>query len=222
MGDSNAQMWIPAFTEVAKDRNLSLSLAITPACAWQRGVNKPFAYGSMANCDRNRSDAYDRVIPALDPDLIVVVNTREPHGPPQRQFVDNRYNRALRDSTPASLGELATPGREVLIIGEAPLPEMIDVNPLSCLAKADVVEACRFVADATTTWLDRVQVEAASDIDGVTMVDFDRLICPFLPICDPVIGDTVTFWNQEHITARFSRSLAPDVERYLQDQGFIP
>ncbi len=79
MGDSNAQMWIPALTEVARSRGLTLSLAVTPGCPWQRGLyvlSKPI----RDMCRTNKEDAYQRVIPALEPDLIVLAGAPEIEG----------------------------------------------------------------------------------------------------------------------------------------------
>lgn len=52
--------------------------------------------------------------------------------------------------------------------------------------------------------------------------DFDRLACPFLPICDPIIDDTIVFWNGSHLAERYSRTLGPDLTAYFTEQGLIP
>ncbi len=117
MGDSNAQMWIPAFTAMAEERDLTLSLAVTPGCPWQRDVYK-LSEAIKAQCRRNKVDAYERVIPALDPDLIVLA------GAPELASgqVSESYTTTLRRSTEESLVELSADGRDLLIIEAAPVP----------------------------------------------------------------------------------------------------
>jgi hypothetical protein len=47
-------------------------------------------------------------------------------------------------------------------------------------------------------------------------------VCPYLPICDPVVGGVVVKWDGQHLTTRFARALAGPVTTYLRDNGLIP
>ena len=108
MGDSNAATLTPAFTKIAEAEDLTLSAVVSLGCRWQRDL-----YYSTAEirerCRKEKEDAYDRVIPALDPDLIVLVNAHEDQGhlPPNASDVDDA---TLRSMTAASLKELAADG----------------------------------------------------------------------------------------------------------------
>jgi hypothetical protein len=53
------------------------------------------------------------------------------------------------------------------------------------------------------------------------VADFAKLYCPYLPICDPVIGGIVVRFDSQHITARFAESLAPAVLAYLRRAGLV-
>ena len=216
MGDSNAQMWIPALSEVARTHDLTLSLAVTPGCPWQRGLyvlNKEI----RDQCRRNKEDAYTRVIPALRPDLVVVA------GAPEQESEDADPGRSarIRRSTVETLQAFEADGTDVLIIESAPTPDVTGFNPLDCLAKAGSVEACRFVARPSPSWVEQLERDQADGSERVTTVDLDRLICPFLPICDTIVGGRVVFYNGEHLTESFSRSLAPQLATYLDGQGFL-
>ena len=216
MGDSNAQMWIPALTEVARSRDLTLSLAVTPGCPWQRDV---FVLSSeiKAQCRRNKLDAYDRVIPALDPDLIVLAGAPEL----SLEAPDDERSANLRRSTVASLRELGSGGSDVLVIESVPFPTEASFNPLDCMARSQWVESCRFVAPAEPNWVERLERDLARSSDQLFTADLDRLVCPFLPICDPIVGGTVVFWNGQHLSEGYSRSLAPEIGTYLEDQGLL-
>ncbi len=89
------------------------------------------------------------------------------------------------------------------------------------MAQSEWVESCRFVARPGPSWLELLERDEAARSDQITTTDLDRLICPFLPICDPIVGGKVVFWNQEHMAEGYSRSLAPALATYLEDQGLI-
>lgn len=72
MGDSNARMWIPTFTTLAQQRGWTLSVLSYPTCSWQKGLE--VLYKSFDACKAHQTDWYARVIPALNPDLIILVH----------------------------------------------------------------------------------------------------------------------------------------------------
>ena len=217
MGDSNALMMVPAFTALAKAEGLRLSLAVEAGCPWQRDLYYRWE-AVRAACERKKPDAYDRVIPALDPDLIVAINVGLFEASAKAE--DSERAKEIRDKTEASLAELSAGGRDVVIIKAMPQPTG-DEQPLACLAAAQVIERCRFVATEEASWVDDFQADVAARSDSVTFVDWDRLVCPFLPICDAMIGDVPVFWNTEHITARYSRSLGPPIGDELRALGVL-
>jgi hypothetical protein len=95
------------------------------------------------------------------------------------------------------------------------------MNPLQCLAKARVLEQCRYIASAPPTWLELLERKLAKQSNQVTSADFDRLVCPYLPICDPVINGIIVKWNGQHLSARYAASLAKPVAAYLHSNGLI-
>ena len=57
MGDSNAEMMIPAFTKIAREeQDLTLSLAVTEGCRWQRDLYY-WTKAVQDTCRRNKTDA---------------------------------------------------------------------------------------------------------------------------------------------------------------------
>ena len=133
IGDSHAGMMIPALTAVAKKENLSLSGSIHLACPWQRDLYALPAVvpqQRMKACQEAREDTYNRVIPELKPDIVVVMNQsyEDPaYGTgylgPDRQALQNgspEYNSWLEQTTTDSLAQLRADGRKVVIIEPAP------------------------------------------------------------------------------------------------------
>ena len=48
------------------------------------------------------------------------------------------------------------------------------------------------------------------------------VVCPFLPICDPIVNDQIVKWDPTHLTAQFAASIAPAVDDYLKQAGLVP
>jgi peptidoglycan/LPS O-acetylase OafA/YrhL len=220
MGDSNAEMMIPTFTKIAMSEHLTLSLAVTAGCPWQRGLYRVNATITQ-RCKAAKEDAYMRVLPALHPDILFLMNTNEElvhkSGDPPRTADDLMIERSTIDS----LKQLERYARKVVII--EPIPDSpIGMNPLTCLSKAKYLEECRYIASTTPSWAELLERRLAADSPQVSSVDFDRFVCPFLPICDPVIGGIVVKWNGQHLTTRFAESLAGPVEAFLHNQGLLP
>jgi peptidoglycan/LPS O-acetylase OafA/YrhL len=234
MGDSHAWMVIPTFTDIARRENLTLSVATKGGCPWQRGLYAPAvqAFGgtiSPADCKAVKDDAYERVIPELKPDVIVAVNFgyEDP-----KQFVyfadangkflnpaDPASVRALETATNQSLASLRADGRKVVIV--EPIPRA-PFDPVKCLSQARVLEACRYVAPTLPSPLETFYRRLPKQDDNVHSANFDRLVCPFLPICDPIVNRQIVKWDQSHLTVAFAKTMAPEVDDYLKQIGAIP
>jgi peptidoglycan/LPS O-acetylase OafA/YrhL len=231
IGDSHGQMVAPAFAKLAQERDLTFSTAASGGCPWQRDLypvdrGVPSDKVFLDDCIAFKEDLYDRVIPELDPDIIVGWSndyvTRRPgvvyddEGPvPTRGFEDTL--RQVRAETERSVDELTARGAKVLMV--EPVPSA-DVDPFVCLTKAKVLESCRFVADPSPSPLDRIYRDVA-DERTVYEANFDQLLCPFMPICDPVENGTIVRIDNQHITPKFSTSLAGPIADFLQRNSLI-
>ena len=51
---------------------------------------------------------------------------------------------------------------------------------------------------------------------NVWSVDLDHLVCPFLPICDPIVNNQIVKWDPTHLTVKFAQSIAPQLNAYLK------
>jgi len=56
----------------------------------------------------------------------------------------------------------------------------------------------------------------------VWSADFDRLVCPYFPICDPVIAGHIVKVDSQHLTLEYSEYIADDIGGYLKAKGLIP
>ncbi len=226
MGDSNAWMLIPTFVEIAKREGWSLTVAAYPTCPWEQGLEVWFP--SRQACGVAQTDWYRRVIPQVDPDLVIVAH--QAFDDPERglPFIgpDGQVARPgspqleplLRNVTEQSLHVLSRNGRKVVII--EPIPDAPpDFDPLSCLSTGQAPATCTYRAETQPTPLERFYRTKARAL-GATSVDLDHMVCPRWPTCDPIIDDVIVKRDRNHLTATFARTLAARVSAELPDRPF--
>jgi hypothetical protein len=111
------------------------------------------------------------------------------------------------------LGEVAD---QVVLIEPMPVAPF---DPLGCLVAADWLEDCRFVVPPDRPWIEQAYRELAEARPEVAVLDIDRLVCPYLPICDPVIGGEVVRRDVLHLTQGFGATLAEPIDEFLDARG---
>ena len=164
IGDSHAGMLIPALTALARTEHLTLSVSTDVSCPWQRDLYAtPHAVfdktTSVDECKRIKDDTYDRVIPALNPDIIVTMNfpyevrsELVPYlGPDLKVPGPGTPNDFAwqEKTTTDSLAALRAGGRKVVLVEPTPFKPKFD--PLACLSQAAVIQQCRYVASTEPT-----------------------------------------------------------------------
>lgn len=224
IGDSHARMMVPALEAVAQRNSASLSVAVLPNCPWQKGLTYP---RNVPDCQAHQADWYDRLVPAIDPDLVVLVH-RPMDGPVRGVDVlgpdgiaevgTPEHARLIIDRATETVGGLREDGRLALIVEPVP---MAASDPTACLSDAIYLDECRYVWDAEPSAVERAYRDLDLHDDGVWSVDIDPVVCPFLPICDPVVNGLIVKRDPEHLTSRFSATLAEPFERALADAGLL-
>jgi hypothetical protein len=198
-----------------------------PNCPWQMDLQYDVARGVVQQCEDRKSDWYDRVIPGLRPDVVVLVDRSfdDPINPipfigPSGDVLTSTsedYERVLADASARTVQRLRDAGQKVVMI------EPVTVAPfdtIKCLSGADSLEACRFVANVQPTELER-SFRRIADGKRVFSIDIDRLVCPYLPICDPLVDGVVVRSDNSHISLKFAESIAGPLEDILVQQGAL-
>jgi peptidoglycan/LPS O-acetylase OafA/YrhL len=233
IGDSFAWMLLPAFKQISRRDDLTLSASVATLCPWQQGLlvwaTPPTA--SREACARQRADLYKRVLPALRPDIVVLVDTGidDPRIPAQiatdlhsQRFslAKNRsqFEAILRDATVSTIQVLQREVPKIVIV--EPIPKA-NFNPLSCLSSARSTSECRYVTDVGTTALESVYRDEARHLKGVWSMNIDPLVCPYLPVCDPIVNNIVVKFDAAHLTTEYSQYLAGPIDKYLHDNRIL-
>jgi len=226
MGDSIGRMWIPAFTELAKQRGWTLAIAAYNGCPWQQDLQFAGAQTVVAECTARRDDWYARVVPEFGPDLIFLAQDGydDPVGP-NRFAVGGRvltiddpaFEQVLRQRSEASLAALRAPGRTIVFVEPSPAgPRGFD--SLSCLSEGRSVAECGFTTGTAPLALESWFREQQRRDPMIRTIDVDRLVCPGKPRCSPVVDGRIVWRDENHITATFARELAPGIGALL-DRG---
>ncbi|MFM8236459.1 MAG: SGNH hydrolase domain-containing protein, partial [Actinomycetota bacterium] len=238
IGDSNAYALLPAFQQIAERNDLTLSAAVSGGCPWQRGLAaEPDANRAETNalflraCPERQAKLYDQFLPFLQPDIVVAANVAyERNTPGHLHFANEGVSTAqtspendvrIRRATTASADAILANGAILVAIEPIPLPED-DFDPRKCLARATSTTECRYLTPTSATIVERTYRELHRSRQHFVALDLDRLVCPYLPICDPAINGRVVKGDHSHLTPTFAESLAPTIERLLRDRGVLP
>jgi hypothetical protein len=241
IGDSNARMFIPALEKLAQDRSLTLSVAVASGCPWQEGILR--APGTddelgatplqelTTQCRAHHDEWYKTIIPKLNPDIVITADQPFDDPTSTRPIQDAEtgpvdvgtpaFADVVRRRTEESVQTFLAAGRKVVMIEPIPVSANSD-DPLKCLSNATYFEECRFVANTQPTGVEGIYRDLAkAHPDNVFSVDVDHQICPYLPICDPVVNGLIVRWDPGHLTTSFSTTLAPAFEKALDDNGLL-
>lgn len=230
VGDSHARMQTPMLIEIAEAHDIHLYGSYLELCPWPWGVRLNVVGDD--GCFDQQDRIFGQVVPELDPDVVFLSSLALDDGmqpyaaidreggmirPAETERLTETFERAVHDVV-ASLTE---DGREVVMFEPVPIaPE--DQDPLACLSKAKLIEECRFVTTVRPGIQERVMRDVADASAGsVASIDTDRLVCPFLPICDPVIDGLPVWRDNNHVTVSFWKHRRPEVERLLTDAGVL-
>ncbi len=228
IGDSNAGMLVPAFEALAKREHATLSVATHDTCPWQEDLyfaNNPRRH---AECIAHHRDVYGRLVPEIDPDVVVVMN-RTFHDPSLTTSLDTpdglvrsgtpAFLPAVQRATERSIKHLRRGGRKVVFIEPTPYATQ-EEDPLVCLSSAKSVDACRYVVSPEPEAVERMY-RAIANNHSIWSLNIDRLVCPYLPICDPVIDGKIVKMDRGHLTATYARSLGKDIDTYFRRNGIL-
>ena len=209
VGDSHAAHWFPALNVIAKERGWRLVPLTKFSCVfvdlpiWSPNLNRRYT-----ECETWRENVVDRLV-KLQPDMVIIASNR------WLPVIANRDNEPERQG--AGLARLIEriPG-SVAILVDTPRSEY-DVP--ACLAKhRDAIERCTTTRTAALGWRHLRREKEAARLTGATLVDMSDIVCP-TERCPPIIGKTLVYRDNHHLTATFVISIAADLYAALPAVG---
>ncbi len=189
IGNSHVHQWIPAVQRLAERNDWRVVTYIRGNCLYGLPGEQVADHEACARW----LEGTDPVVDAVDPDLVLVQGTRSTDEN-EEQFTPGMEQR---------IRGLAERGVQVVALRDNP---RFDFVPARCAAEhgagAPACTASHVILDPDSP-LDPV---AASP--RVSMVDLGDLVCPD-GTCTPVIGNVFTYWDNNHLTVEYVRTLAP-------------
>ncbi|HEY8466493.1 MAG TPA: acyltransferase family protein [Solirubrobacterales bacterium] len=212
-GDSHAAHFFPALERLGEREDWRIvgltKMGCTPAdvTVWNGRLGAPYT-----ECDEWREHALRR-IDKEKPDMTIVSTASFYTVVEGGERLEEGSAEAREDGLVRTLKRLTESSGEVVVIGDVPhapfeVSECVTEN-------LDSLDECAFDIDdrRNTDGFDR---RAARRVDGVKLVEVTDVLCA-KGTCRAVIGDAVTYRGSNHLTATFSRTLAPVLREKLPD-----
>jgi peptidoglycan/LPS O-acetylase OafA/YrhL len=202
VGDSHADMWLPAFNAAGIKEHWKVIDWTKSSCpAANLTVFNSSLNRTYTECDTWRKDVIARIV-ALKPDLIFVSGSENVVG---ASVSPQQWSRA----TLQTMNALKPSGAKVELIQDVPVPAY-DVP--SCVAQhINKVTSCTFSTGKAYSFPSRHR-ELATDAAkaGYPVIDPESWICTD-KTCPAVVGNLLVYRDDTHLTATFSAWLAPRV-----------
>jgi peptidoglycan/LPS O-acetylase OafA/YrhL len=210
VGDSHASALFPAVEAVAIAHGWRLVTFVKVACPF---LDVPI-YNAMLKREYTECAAWNRNViarlGAIKPDLVLVSDSRW-------VFPLNAADKSRAKEGAALARMIDQLRRRVVIINDVPLP-FIDV-PACLAAHASDVRQCAIPRSQDLgDGMGVIEKIAAADT-GAGLIDLTAGICPGTGACPVVINNMIVYRDGHHLTATFSRTLAPLLDRRLRSLG---
>ncbi|WP_261166039.1 acyltransferase family protein [Microbacterium sp. Marseille-Q6965] len=192
-GDSHGAMLIPGLRDVAEEHGWSVDTYVGRGCVWR--------VPGSADC-ASRYAALDEHILHGGYDVLLVTALNAPDfGDTPRDVIAAEYAAAWRAAEEA--------GIDVVVLADNPnVPQ--SAQDCSAVATEFDIDTCAFpVADAGFS---DDPLRLAAELAGVPLIDLHNAYC-LDGKCPMALGGVLVYRDTHHITATFSRTLAP----YLAD-----
>lgn len=204
-GDSHAGRWFPALEKAATRLGVRLDTYTKSGCrsqeteeAWNAPVN--------ASCGRWRERAL-AALGASHPDIIVVSNHLGPSAGKDPVIEQGRWERGIE----TGLDRLPADSTVIMIADTPEFP----ASPVICLsANLTAADRCSVGRDVAFNTSISAAQRAAAERTGNGFLDLTDYFCNSID-CPAVIGSTLVYGDEHHVTATWSALLGPVLEERL-------
>lgn len=218
VGDSHAAHWQPALRQAAEDASWRVDTYTKSSCLYGEAmVWLDVAEGPYTSCHQWQEELTDQLLESR-PDVVVVGQTGYDLAEDGRRVSGSDSPDGVAEGMAVTWQRLEDAGIDVIAVVDTPwwsgdVPE--------CLARhEDDLEACLMPRDEgmAASRGSRLVPEAAARVPDATLLDLTDYFCS-ADQCYPVIGDVITFSDRHHVTATYSRTLAPVLRAAVEDEA---
>ncbi|WP_454793249.1 acyltransferase family protein [Mycolicibacterium lutetiense] len=206
IGDSHAGMWQPALETAAQQRGWRLETFAKVTCPPMKlPILSPYLGREFTECQQWRADVLARI--AKERPALIVLDMVRRYG---ADFGFVSYDRTWLDGLTRLVSQLRGTGARVLVLG--PVPDPHTTVPTCLSAHMDDASAC--APDRSIAVNDKgIAAEtAAVQAGGGQYARLDQFFCTDRR-CPVIIGNTLVFRDDNHITAEYAQLLSPVLDR---------
>ncbi|MBB2894476.1 SGNH hydrolase domain-containing protein [Flexivirga oryzae] len=215
VGNSHAGHWQPALQELARKNNWTVTTYLISQCA-PSDTRQQFATEEMAdNCHDYGQWVLDQTAHGQY-DLILTSNRESVQAAGQHDW--STSEKLAQAGFHSYLKKWSAGGTPIVVLHDLPYPGRTVQNIPDCLAEhAGANDACSGTP-ASWKWY-YPYTAAAAGVPGVHTIDLTKYFCT-RTTCPAVIGGVTVYFDASHMTATYSRTLAPYLEKKLDALGF--
>lgn len=202
-GDSHAAQWFPALDRLARSRHWKL-VSLTKSSCKTAAVTIVHGGRPYSSCDTWRDKAIAR-INALHPALVIASSSEA--GDPVHPAVDpvRQWTEGFRKT----FDGLGASGARVAVLLDTPWPRM---DAVDCAAYHPTrLERCATrLPAAIHDPVRRRAVRDAARLSAASLIDPEPWLCTPTGNCPVLVGDTLVYRDDSHMSEAYSEALAPD------------
>ncbi len=205
VGDSNAAMWNPALVQVAEQRHWRVETLTKGACPLlDFPITNSLVGGKATHCDQWRTQIITRL--RADHPRLIVLSMLRSYGLGIFPSRFKSYEPAWIDSLTQMVQQLRATGAQVLVLG--PVPDPHSAVPVCLSGHLDDATACTPPRSDSVNQSGIAAEVAATRAGGGQYADVTDMFCT-TDRCPVIVGNTLVYFNENHITLEYSRLLAP-------------
>ena len=209
VGDSHAAMWAPAFQQVATQRGWRLELLAKGACPLlEIRITNPMSRlaDHFEHCGQWRAEILDRL--HNERPKLIVLSLWHGYGTDEALSGYRAFDDAWIGGFTRLIQRLRATGAQVLVLGPIPDPQFH--VPVCLSGYLDDVAACTPTRASAVNESGIAAEAQATHVGGAQYVDTTDLFCT-PERCPVIVGNTLVYVDENHMTLEYSRALAPVV-----------
>ena len=213
VGNSHAGHWLPALQELAERNDWRIDTYLVDTCNPSDALIDLKSEEEAQGCHDYGEWAKKKT---TDGGYDAIITSNRQVSPIQGFDLDDTVP-AAADGYKGFLKDWNASETPVIVLRDTPFPSRAGVNVPDCIAE-DGVKSC---SGTTTDWhsIDPLATAARElDLKTQKVIDPTAQLCPDGK-CAGAIGGVVVYFDGSHMTATYSRTLAPWLEKELQEQN---
>lgn len=209
IGDSHAAHWVPALREIATDQQWRLHTYTKSSCAFTSTLIERGGTPYPA-CQQWNQAVLDELVSEVDPDMVVTSSASQARA---HHAGSAEQNTAMLAEGMAGLwSPLDAADIDIVAIRDTPtslarVPECVDRH-------TDDLQECTNPKGEALSHNDPQEIAVTEYDAPADLVDLTDRFCVD-GNCPPVVGNVLVYRDSHHLTATYSRLLAPDLRDRL-------